>query len=61
MKTVSLRLGGFGQGALDDHVRGGGGSRARVVETAVRYYLADSDSGRAAWPVPELPSGWERV
>ncbi len=54
MKSVSLRLGGFGQGALDDHVRGGGGSRARVVQTAVRYYLADSDSGGAAWHVPEL-------
>jgi Arc/MetJ-type ribon-helix-helix transcriptional regulator len=53
MKSVSVRLDRFGQDALEDRVRGGG-SRADVLQTALHYYLADSDSGRIAWGVPQL-------
>jgi predicted transcriptional regulator len=54
MKSVNVRLDRFGRDALDDYVRGSGGSRAGVLQTAVHYYLGDSDSGRAAWRVPQL-------
>jgi hypothetical protein len=53
-KSVMLRLDRFGQEALDDYVRGTGGSRVTFLRTAVSYYLADAESGRAAWRVPEL-------
>jgi hypothetical protein len=51
---VTLRLDRFGQDALEDYVRGTGGSQAAALHTAVRYYLDDSESGRPAWRVPEL-------
>jgi hypothetical protein len=51
---VTLRLDRFGQDALEDYVRGTGGSHAAALHTAVRYYLDDSDSGRPAWRVPQL-------
>jgi hypothetical protein len=51
---VTLRLDRFGQDALEGYVRATAGSQAAALRTAVRYYLADSDSGRAAWPVPRL-------
>jgi hypothetical protein len=54
MKSVSVRLDRFGQDFLEDYVRRSGGSRAGVLQTAVHYYLGDSDSGRAAWRVPQL-------
>jgi hypothetical protein len=53
-KSVMLRLDRFGQEALDEYVRGTKGSHATVLRTAVRYYLGDADSGRAAWRVPQL-------
>ncbi|MGH2742655.1 MAG: hypothetical protein ACRDN8_09260 [Thermoleophilaceae bacterium] len=52
MKTVTVRLDRFGQEALDEYVRGSGGSQQDAVDVAVRYYLADSGSGRMAWRVP---------
>jgi hypothetical protein len=51
---VTLRLARFGQDALDDYVRGSGGSRGTALRSAVGYYLGDADSGRAAWRVPPL-------
>jgi hypothetical protein len=51
---VTLRLERFGQEALEDYVRGTGGSNAVALHAAVRYYLDDSGSGRAAWRVPPL-------
>jgi hypothetical protein len=53
-KSVMLRLDRFGQEALDEYVRGTGGSHVTALRTAVSYYLGDSDSGRAAWRVPQL-------
>jgi hypothetical protein len=51
---VTVRLDRFGQDALEAHVRGTGSSHASTLHTAVRYYLSDADSGRAAWRVPQL-------
>jgi hypothetical protein len=51
---VRLRLDRFGQDALEDYVRGTGGSHAGALHAAVRYYLDDEDSGRIAWRVPKL-------
>jgi hypothetical protein len=51
-KSVMLKLDRFGQDALDEYVRGSGGSRAAALHVALRYYLADSGSGRVAWGVP---------
>ena len=51
---MTLRLERFGQDALDGYVRGIAGSHAAAVQTAVRYYLDDWDSGRPAWRVPRL-------
>jgi hypothetical protein len=53
-KTVTLRLDRFGREALDEYVRTGPGTYGSALETAVRYYLGDSGSGRAAWPVPTI-------
>jgi hypothetical protein len=52
MKSVIVRLDGFGQEALDEHLRGTGGSEADALDVAVRYYLGDAGSGRVAWRVP---------
>ncbi|MGH2715091.1 MAG: hypothetical protein ACRDM7_14605 [Thermoleophilaceae bacterium] len=49
---MTVRLDRFGQEALDEYVRGSGGSQQDAVDVAVRYYLADSGSGRMAWRVP---------
>lgn len=49
---VNVRLDRFGLQALEDHLRATGESGADAVDVAVRYYLGDSDSGRAAWKVP---------
>jgi hypothetical protein len=54
---VTLRLDRFGRDALEEYVRGTGGSHATALHTAVRYYLGDSDSGRPAWRVPRLARG----
>ena len=52
MKRVIVRLDRFGQEALDEHLRGTGGSEADALDVAVRYYLGDAGSGRVAWRVP---------
>jgi hypothetical protein len=49
---INVRLDRFGQEALEDHLRGSGESHADALDVAVRYYLGDSDSGRASWRVP---------
>ena len=54
---MTLGLDRFGQDALDGYVRGTAGSDAAAVQTAVRYYLDDWDSGRPAWRVPRLARG----
>jgi hypothetical protein len=54
---VTLRLDRFGQDALEGYLRGTGGSHATALRTAVRYYLSDAESGRAAWRVPRLARG----
>jgi len=51
-KAMRFQLDEFGRDALDEFVRRGGGSRSAAVRTACLYYLADHESGRAAWPVP---------
>jgi hypothetical protein len=53
MAEITLRLDRFGQNALESYVRGSRRSPAEALHTAVGYYLADSDSGRAGWRVPE--------
>jgi len=49
---VIVRLDRFGHEALEEHLRGWGGSEADALDIAVRYYLGDAGSGRVAWPVP---------
>jgi predicted DNA-binding ribbon-helix-helix protein len=52
MKGMKFQLDEFGRDALDEFVRGANGSRSAAVRTACLYYLADHESGRAAWPAP---------
>jgi hypothetical protein len=59
MMSVTVRLDRFGQEALEDYVRGTGESNEDALDTAVRYYLGDADSGRVAWRVPRHPGGLE--
>ena len=51
MKAIKFQLDQFGRDALDEFVHQGGGSRSAAVRTASLYYLADRESGRAAWLV----------
>jgi hypothetical protein len=51
--SVRLELDHFGKEALEAQVRSGG-SRDAVTRTAVRYYLADRESGRVAWRPPRF-------
>jgi hypothetical protein len=51
-KGMTLRLDRFGQDALEEYVRGTGGSHAVALRTAARYYLDDAERGRPAWRVP---------
>jgi hypothetical protein len=53
-KRMTLRLDGFGREALDDYSRESGGTHGTVLHTALRYYLDDPESGRAAWRLPQL-------
>lgn len=50
--TVNVRLDRFGREALEQHLRGSGGTESDALDDAVRYYLGDSDSGRVAWRAP---------
>ena len=54
---VTLRLDEFGQRAFARLARGRRGSAAAAVRTASLYYLADRDSGRRAWRVPQFHAG----
>jgi hypothetical protein len=60
-KSMTLRLDSFGQQALSEFAEEQHDSASAVVRTASLYYLADRDSGRAAWRVPRFgrdqPSG----
>jgi hypothetical protein len=51
---MTLRLDSFGQRALSDFTEESHDSASAVVRTASLYYLADRDSGRAAWRVPRF-------
>jgi predicted transcriptional regulator len=52
-ESVSVRLDRFAHDAVDAYARESGGSHADALRTAVRYFLADSGSGRPGWPVPQ--------
>jgi hypothetical protein len=51
-RSMTLRLDQFGRQALADYAEERHDSAGVVVRTASLYYLADRDSGRAAWRVP---------
>ena len=53
MRSVTLNLDDFGREALDGFVRQRRDSHAAAVRMASLYYLADFDSGRSAWRVPQ--------
>ena len=53
-KDVNLALGEFGQRGLERFARGRIRSAEAAVRTAVLYYLADRESGRAGWRVPSF-------
>jgi hypothetical protein len=53
-KIMTLRLDQFGRQALADFADERHDSAGVVVRTASLYYLADRDSGRAAWRVPRF-------
>jgi hypothetical protein len=55
-RNVTLHLDEFGQQSLDRLVSEGEGSPAAAFRTAALYYLADRDSGRAAWRAPRFRS-----
>jgi len=56
-RDLTLPVGEFGQQALQRFARGRGRSADAAVRTAVMYYLADGDSGRAARRLPSLGEG----
>jgi hypothetical protein len=53
-KDLTLPVGEFGQQRLERFARGRSRSPDTAVRTAVLYYLADRDSARPSWVVPEL-------
>jgi hypothetical protein len=53
-KSITLRLDSFGQQALSKFAAQQRDSASAVVRTASLYYLADRNSGRAAWRVPRF-------
>jgi hypothetical protein len=53
-RDVNLPVGEFGQRGIERFARGGRGSADAAVRTAVLYYLAERDSGRVGWRVPEV-------
>ena len=53
-KSMTLRLDPFGQQVLSEFAEEQRDSASAVVRTASLYYLADRDSGRAAWRVPRF-------
>jgi hypothetical protein len=55
-RNVTLHLDEFGQQSLDRLMHEGEGSPAAAFRTAALYYLADRESGRAAWRAPRFRS-----
>jgi hypothetical protein len=53
-RDVNLALGEFGQRGLERFARGRNRSADTAVKTAVLYYLADRESGRANWRAPSF-------
>ena len=53
-KSMTLQLDNFGRKALSEFAEEHRNSTGTVVRTASLYYLADRDSGRAAWRVPRF-------
>jgi hypothetical protein len=53
-KSMTLRLDEFARQALAEYADERHDSAGVVVRTASLYYLADRDSGRPAWPVPDF-------
>jgi hypothetical protein len=53
-KSMMLRLDSFGRQALAEFTEERDDSAGAVLRTASLYYLADRDSGRPAWRVPEF-------
>jgi hypothetical protein len=53
-RDVNLAVGEFGQQGLERFARGRSRSADAAVRTAVLYYLAERDSGRVGWPVPDF-------
>jgi hypothetical protein len=47
-------LGDLSLESLGGAKRRDGGSLERLLVQAIRYYLADRDSGRAGWPYPDF-------
>lgn len=64
-KRMTLQLDRFGKQALAEFAEERHDSASVVVRTASLYYLADRDSGRAAWRVPGFmqasPSSADRI
>lgn len=52
--TVTLRLAPFECEALEGYERSQQVAAARVIRTAVMYYLREREANRAAWAVPQL-------
>lgn len=56
-RTVTVAVGEFGLGSLGGAFRRDSASLARSLMQAIRYYLADQESGRAGWPYPSFRRG----
>lgn len=53
-RTVTVAVGDFGLGALGGSFKRDSSSLARSLMQAIRYYLADQDSGRVGWTYPSF-------
>ena len=56
-RTVTVAVGEFGLGSLGGAFRRDSASLARSLMQAIRYYLADQESGQAGWPYPSFRRG----
>jgi hypothetical protein len=54
-RTVTIGLAPFERDALDRYGAAQRVAVARVVSTAILYYLRERDSGRPTWPMPSVP------
>jgi hypothetical protein len=53
-RSMMLRLDNFGREALAEFTEERHNTAGAVLRTASLYYLADRDSGRPAWQVPDF-------